>query len=96
MTQARRRSSRPRNEGFPLKITYDLGELARMGGLSRKATRTLLRKEGIQLRCAGERRKAYVYLTDLQRLPHLWSAILTKLGLEVAFRSAKMAPDEEI
>jgi len=92
---ARRRPSLPR-EAFALKITYNLGELARMGGLSRKAMRTLLRKEGIQLRCSGERQKAYIYLSDLQRLPHLWSALLTKLGLEAAFRAAKMAPDEEI
>lgn len=85
-----------RRPAFALKIAYDLGELARMAGLSRKATRTLLRKEGVTIRCHGERRKAYVYLTDLQQLPTLWGAILTKLGLEVAYRSAKMAPDEEI
>jgi hypothetical protein len=85
-------STRP---AFALKIAYDLGELARMAGLSRKATRTLLRKEGVAIRCPGERHKAYVYLTDLQQLPNLWGAILTKLGLEAAYRSAKIAPDED-
>lgn len=92
---ARRRPSLPR-EAFALKITYNLGELARMGGLSRKELRTLLRHEGVPIRCPGRRHRAYVLLSDLQSLPRLWNALLTKLGLEAAFRAAKMAPDEEI
>lgn len=81
---------------FALKIAYSLGELAQMAGMHRRALRTLLRAEGVPIRSHGERHKAYVLLSDLQQLPHFWNALLLKLGLEAAYRSAKMAPREEI
>jgi len=90
----RRHRHQPR-EAFALKVAYPLGELARMGGLSRKELRTLLRHEGVPIRCPGPRHRSYVLLSDLQQLPRLWGALLTKLGLEAAFRAAKMAPDED-
>ena len=83
-------------EGFPLKVSYGLNQLADMAGLSPKELRTLLRHEGVNVRCPGKRHRAYVLLTDLQAMSRLWNALLLKLGLEAAFRSAKMAPDEEI
>lgn len=83
-------------EAFGLRVSYGVNQLADMAGLSPKELRTILRHEGIVVQCPGERRRAYVFITDLQAMPRFWNALLLKLGLEAAFRSAKMAPDEEI
>ena len=85
----------PKKSPPTLKAIYRVGELAKLMGVSRKATRTTLTAAGVQVQCSGERHAAFIYLVDLQQVPRFWDSLLAKLGLEAALRGVELVTDDD-